>query len=248
MKKSGRLKTIIIVILLACITVGVLGYFSNGFKDWSFNKKPGIEVPPAGNTKEIVSRTIVNEKYGTFELPANSRVLSNMYNCLIFLDGTDLNYIWEVALEKARNSTNASFTEESKLIFYYDRYYNLTEEVLEGTAKENINGNYYFIPKDRIVKYKMAGELAEFKEYYQMYVYNSMRLGVTIPGSSSVLQAVNFNFYCDVSRIDIQESDIQESLYFSNVIISDKGCPLTDYIYEEIMADSNTQITYNYAE
>lgn len=246
MKKSGRLKTIIIVILLACIAVGLLGYFSNGFKDWSFNKKPGIEVPPTGNTKEIVSRTIVNEKYGTFELPVNSMLLSSTYNNIVFRDSTDLNYIWDAALEKAKNNKNVEFTEESKLVFTYDSYHKITEEVLEGIAKDNINGYYYFIPNNKIVKYIITGENAQYRDFYPIFVYDSMNLAVTIPNHSNVLEPVDFKFYCDVIVCDSQELNID--INFLGVIISDKGCPLTDYIYDEIMADSNTQITYNYAE
>ncbi len=249
--KSKKIKyfltTLLVIILLFGLLAGI-SYFTNGFKDNPFNK-PGADVPPAGDTKEIVSKTIVSEKYGTFEIPVNSMLLSNTTNCTIFTDCTDFNYIFDIELEKAKK-LYSSVSDASELVFTYDSYHNLTSDILAGTV---FNSNYihYFKPENNFVKYTFTGEFEEnedLKLFYPMYVYKSMQLALTLPGNSSVLQQIDVNFYCKEMLMSYSnDENTNTNYYFLAVIISDKGCPLTDYIYEEIMADSTTQVVYNFA-
>ena len=53
--------------------------------------------PDSAAGKELVSTTIVNETYGTFELSANSMCLNmaEISNNLLYANGTDFNYLIE---------------------------------------------------------------------------------------------------------------------------------------------------------
>lgn len=240
-KNSSCLTKILIIIIVLGMLVGLLGFFSDGFKDWSFLKKPSPDTPPTG--KKIVSTTIVTDKYGTFEIPANSMLLQNNMTNMIFTDGTDFNYIWETELAKAKEM-NTSVTDESELIFEYDSYHNLSEELLAGRAVTNNNGHHYFIPENRVVTFKFEGEAAQYKELYPLLVSQSMGLAVTLPNNTSISEIIYPKFYCKDIIVNFQEKEF----IFLIVIISDKGCPLTDYIFDEIMADSSNKITYNYED
>ena len=92
MSKTGK-KTnwVAIVLLLIILAGGVFGayHFTNGFKDNPFTK-PGTDSPGESG-KELVSTTYVTEKYGTFELSANSMILnfSEIQRDLLFENGTN---------------------------------------------------------------------------------------------------------------------------------------------------------------
>lgn len=242
-KKSSCLTKILVLIIIVGLVAGILGYFSNGFKDWSFIKKPSQDNPSStDNGKKIVSTTIVSDKYGTFEMPVNCLLLQNNITNMVFTDGTDFNYIWETELAKAKE-LNASVTDESELIFEYDSYHNISEELLAGRAASN-NSHHYFVPENKVVTFKFEGEAEQYRDFYPILVYKSMGLAVTLPGNSSVTEQIYPKFYCKDMIINYQGIEF----IFTAVVVSDKGCPLTDYIYKEILADSTTLITYNYAE
>ncbi len=241
--------TIVILVALLIVAIASCGlcHHTNGFKDWNFNEtnkptveeptqQPPVEQPPTIVEKQIVSTIIESEKYGTFELPANSLLLQNNITNMVFTDGTDFNFIWETELNKAKE-LNSSVTEESELVFEYNSYSSISEDMFAGVKHDNHNGHYYFVPENKVVKF-IGSE--EFKELYPILLNNCMNLSVTLPGNSSVTQAINVNFFCKNLKINYED----KKYIFANVIISDKGCPLADYIYDEIMSDSTTKITY----
>ena len=260
--KIIAIKIVVFLLLIAiCLTIS---YFFHGLM-YDLIHKPAADIPPADIVepekpnnednsnvvaKELVSKTIVSEKYGTFEIPVNSMLLSNTTNCTIFTDGTDFNYIFEIELEKAKN-LYSSVSDASELVFTYDSYHNLNSDILAGTAFIS-NNNHYFKPENNFVKYTFTVEFEEnedMKLFYPMYVYKSMQLALTLPGNSSVLQQIDVNFYCKEMLMSYPyDENTNINYYFLAVIISDKGCPLTDYIFEEIISDETTKITYNYKE
>lgn len=260
--KIRAIKIVVIFLIVAMILTS--SYFFHGLM-YDLIHKPAADIPLADIVepekpnnednsnvvdKELVSKTIVSEKYGTFEIPVNSMLLSNTTNCTIFTDGTDFNYIFETELEKAKK-LYSSVSDASELVFTYDSYHNLTSDILAGTAF-NSNYTHYFKPENNFVKYTFTGEFEENEEmklFYQFYVYKSMQLAVTLPGNSSVLQQIDVNFYCkEMLMPSPYDENLNINYYFLAVIISDKGCPLTDYIFEEIMSDETTKITFNYKE
>lgn len=260
--KIRAIKIVVIFLIVAMILTS--SYFFHGLM-YDLIHKPAADVPSADIVepekpnnednsnvvdKELVSKTIVSEKYGTFEIPVNSMLLSNKTNCTIFTDGTDFNYIWEIELEKAKK-LYSSVSDNSELVFFYDSYHNLTSDILAGKAFSS-NNIHYFKPENNLVKYTFTGEFEEnedMKSFYQFYVYKSMQLAVTLPGDSSVLEPIDVNFYCKEMLMSYPHNENTNiNHYFLAVIISDKGCPLTDYIFDEIMADETTKITYNYKE
>lgn len=195
------------------------------------------------DTRQLVSTTIVSDKYGTFELPVSNLLLQNGFSHIVFVDGTDFNYIWETELEKAKE-LNSRVTDESELIFEYDYKFSIPENLIAGRAVANHNGPYYFVPDNKVVKYNFEGENEIFKDIYPLVLFNSMKIAVTLPNDNSVTEIIKTTFYCKNFKVNYQEQEY----FIACVVISDKGCPLTDYIYDEMMADSTTQIVYNYAE
>ncbi len=236
-KKTSWWKILISIIAVVCVVFLAFG-LTDGFTKNPFKKPP---VTPPAVEKQIKSTTIITEKYGTFELPAGNMILTSSNNT-IFNDGTDLSYVYNEAIEQAKKNTNeGSITEESEVVFHYNSDFNNVEDILKGTAKV-VAGHNFFVPLDKKVQFNFTGENEEYKDIYPMVFQNVMNLGVTIPNNSNAFTEIQLNFYCESVKIEYNELD----MYYSVVIKSDKGCPLTDTIYAEIMADSNTKITYNY--
>ncbi len=257
----SKSKIIVIKIAVFLILIAIsltISYFFHGLMYDLIHKSEAVE-PPAilepnkpnqDEIKEIVSTTIVSEKYGTFELPVSNMLLSNMYNNMVFLDGTDFNYIWETEFEKVKK-INSSVTDSSNLIFIYDGYHMLTSDILKGVAYNNTSFRY-FVPENKVVNYIFTGEMSGYEKVYPLCVYNSFQLAITLPNNSSVYTNIDVKFYCKNlainETVDFGYGEEIVSGNFLSVIISDKGCPLTDYIYDEIFADETTKITYNYAD
>ena len=104
MKKVNTfLLFILILLVIGCIVTGALYHFTDVIKVKSPSQdKPSLETPIAPDkpndvvvNKELVSTTIVNETYGTFELSANSMILnfSEIQRDLLFENGTNFNYL-----------------------------------------------------------------------------------------------------------------------------------------------------------
>ena len=129
MSKAKIIAIKIVVFLLIIAVVLTISYFFHGLM-YDLIHKPTADVPlqdivepekPNNEdnsnvvAKELVSKTIVSEKYGTFEIPVNSMLLSNTTNNLIFADTTDFNYIFDKEIEKLKD--NKDITAESTFVF-----------------------------------------------------------------------------------------------------------------------------------
>ncbi len=256
--KIRAIKIVVIFLIVAMILTS--SYFFHGLM-YDLIHKPAADIPPAdivepekpnnedtSNVKELVSKTIVSEKYGTFEIPVNSMLLSNTTNNLIFADTTDFNYIFDKEIEKLKD--NKDITAESTFVFKCKRD-NMLSDILNGTNINVPSGNCYFVIENQKVQYSFANDL--YKKIYPFLIYDSMTLAISLPNDEiTPFQEIDVNFYCKSlylnETIEDYAGERTLELYFSNVIISDKGCPLTDYIFDEIMADETTKITFNYKE
>ncbi len=258
--KIIAIKIVVFLLIIAiCLTIS---YIFHGLM-YDLIHKPTADVPPQDIVepekpnnednsnvvaKELVSKTIISEKYGTFEIPMNSMLLSNTTNNLIFADTTDFNYIFDKEIEKLKD--NKDITAESTFVFKCKRD-NMLSDILNGTNINVSSGNCYFVIENQKVQYSFANDL--YKKIYPFLIYDSMTLAISLPNDEvTPFEEIDVNFYCKSlylnEIIEDYAGELTLELYFSDVIISDTGCPLTDYIFEEIMSDETTKIIYNYAE
>ena len=262
MSKAKIIAIKIVVFLLIIAVVLTISYFFHGLM-YDLIHKPAADIPPADIVepekpnnednsnvvaKELVSKTIVSEKYGTFDIPVNSMLLSNTTNNLIFSDSTDFNYIFDKEIEKLKD--NKDITAESTFVFKCKRD-NMLSDILNGTNINVPSGNCYFVIENQKIQYSFSDNL--YEKIYPYLIYDSMTLAISLLNDEvTPYQEIDVNFYCKSlflnETIEDYSGELTLELYFSNVIISDTGCPLTDYIFEEIMSDETTKIIYNYAE
>ncbi len=258
--KIIAIKIVVFLLIIAiCLTIS---YIFHGLM-YDLIHKPTADVPPQDIVepekpnnednsnvvaKELVSKTIISEKYGTFEIPMNSMLLSNTTNNLIFADTTDFTAYIDNGISKLKD--NKDITAESTFVFKCKRD-NMLSDILNGTNINVPSGNCYFVIENQKVQYSFANDL--YKKIYPFLIYDSMTLAISLPNDEvTPFEEIDVNFYCKSlylnEIIEDYAGELTLELYFSDVIISDTGCPLTDYIFEEIMSDETTKIIYNYAE
>lgn len=144
--KTNWVAIVLLIIVLFATAFGALCYFDDGFKDKIFGK------PDSATGKELVSTTIVNETYGTFELSANSMILNYMeiQRDLLFENGTNFNYLVDetIALFNSFNlsdplvkedcvvgilantGTSGKFMSDGSVTMWRDTYFKLPNNVL----------------------------------------------------------------------------------------------------------------------
>lgn len=237
--KIKLIVTIFVVLAILGAILGVVGYFSNGFKDWDFKNinKPSIEEPPQQPPtiveKQIVSTIIENEKYGTFELPANGMLLNTMVQNVIFADNTNFNYI----------------IDENKKLFKALEI-DLNENVQFGMLRtENCHHSADFFGGNEIsvgsqTIYNFENNTLNFQDKSVNFDIDTFGAILPVFYNENDMYTFLSNFYCVQAVMNVNELTYSMPL----VLISDKGCPLTEIIYNEIMSDSTTKITYKYAD
>ncbi len=228
-KKSGCLKIIIILILIAGLIAGVLGYLSGGFKDWNFIKKPTVDVPPAEETKEIVSTTIASEKYGTFVVPKNSMAVST-FTPILYRHGTDLSLLKkEIADYYVTLDTNFNINDYDICLHVIN---NNSTTLKYATKKTGYPNFELYIFNNDIVEYT---SLDLEQEAERLYLISKTGNNVPMFTTQKIF----------VTTLDTEIAYVPMQITVS--INSDKGYPLTELMYREMLADESTQITYTYA-
>ncbi len=239
--KIKLIVTIFVVLAILGAILGGIGYFSNGFKNWNFKEtnKPTVEEPtqqpPTIVEKQIVSTIIENEKYGTFELPKNYMSVNIINQNMCFANNTNFNYIIE---------ENKELLKSVNLDFNFDDFYfaMLRTENCHNSA-DYFGGEEITILDNTI--YKFQNNTLNFNDKTMNYDIETYGALIPVLYRNNVVYGFMSNFLC--KEISIKINDIYE-IKLPAVITSDKGCPLTDYIFDEIMADSTTKIIYNYAD
>lgn len=145
--KTNWVAIVLLIIVLFATAFGALCYFDDGFKDKIFGK------PDSAAGKELVSTTYINEKYGTFELSANSMILNYMeiQRDLLFENGTNFNYLMEESIDLynlfnlseemflkedcvvgilANTGTSGKFMSDGSVTMWRDTYFKLPNNVL----------------------------------------------------------------------------------------------------------------------
>ncbi len=224
--------------MLLAIAICGLCHHTNGFKDWNFKdvNKPTIEEPPQQQDKDpeviykvVNSTTIVSEKYGTFELPANGMLLNTMVQNVIFADNTNFNYI----------------IDENKKLFKALEI-DLNENVQFGMLRtENCHHSADFFGGNEIsvgsqTIYNFENNTLNFQDKSVNFDIDTFGAILPVFYNENDMYTFLSNFYCVQAVMNVNELTYSMPL----VLISDKGCPLTEIIYNEIMADSTTKVTY----
>ena len=258
MKKVNTFLLFILVLLvIGCIVTGALYHFTDVIKVKSPSQdKPSLETPIAPDkpndvvvNKELVSTTIVNETYGTFELSANSMILNYMeiQRDLLFENGTNFNYLMEESLDLynlfnlseemflkedcvvgilANTGTSGKFMSDGSVTMWRDTYFKLPNNVLiyptDGVPTDLKNESYPTILfPDKQGNHDNDKTLdIVVNVYVQDYEY---KLGIC-----HKLPDIDFVFKSPV------------------LVISDTGVPLTEKIYKEMLQDPTTKILKNY--
>lgn len=253
MSKTGTKKTnwVAIVLLLIILAGGVFGayQFTNGFKDNPF-KKPGTDSP-TDSGKELVSTTYVTEKYGTFEVPVNHIIKNSNdfgpYTYLYFPNGTNLVPLFEgtIAYEKEYpDYFNPVEIAVEDVRFVIDVYSYNQDKILNRvdlTYDESAN-KYYFT--DNKIIYKNGEGYDIFMNFFDMKYSDR-----TLSGRNSF--CTNVFVTSEKQIVDMSENldgSKMVEIPIVKLLISDNGTPLTEKIYNEILADSTTQIIKNYKE
>lgn len=252
MNKTGK-KTnwVAIVLLLIIIAGGVFGayQFTNGFKDNPF-KKPGTDSP-TDSGKELVSTTYITEKYGTFEVPVNHIIKNSNdfgpYAYLYFPNGTNLVPLFEGTIAYAKEYPDCFNPVEiavEDVRFVIDVYSYNQDKILNRvdlTYDESAN-KYYFT--DNKIIYKNGEGYDIYMNFFDMKYSDR-----TLSGRNSL--CTNVFVTSEKQIVDMSENldgSKMVEIPIVKLLISDNGTPLTEKIYNEILADSTTQIIKNYKE
>ncbi len=195
--------------------------------------------------KELVSTTIVNETYGTFELSANSMILNYMeiQRDLLFENGTNFNYLIDETIE-LYNSLNLSeemFLKEDCFVGILANTGTSGKFMSDGSV--TMWRDIYFKLPNNVLIYPTDGSPIDLKyESYPTILFpdkngnhdNDKRLDIIV------------NVY--VQDYEYKMADIDLVFKSPVLVISDKGVPLTEKIYKEMLEDPATQITKHYKE
>lgn len=230
MKKTIKVTLIVIaIIMLAATLVGISYKLTNGFKDWNLINKPGTDVPPVSESKEIVSTTIFNEKYGTFVIPKDSMAVS-MFTPILYRNGTDLSIIKnEFADSYSSLDTNFNIDDYDICLHVIN---NNSTSLKYNEKKTSYPNLQLYLFNNNIVEYTNH----EFEqEAERIYIIPKTDNAAVIP----IFQKIYVTSL--TTEINYMPAEITIS------INSDKGYPLTELMYKEMVADETTIITYNYA-
>ena len=245
MSKTGK-KTnwVAIVLLLIILAGGVFGayHFTNGFKDNPFTK-PGTDSPGESG-KELVSTTYVTEKYGTFELSANSMILnfSEIQRDLLFENGTNFNYLMDETIELF-NSFNLSepLVKEDCVVGILAETGTNGKFIDDGYATFGRN-TYLKLSKNTLIYSTDLGPIdLKYESFPTILVFDK-------EGNHDNDKTLDFLIKVFVQDYEYKMPDVDYIFKSPVLVISDKGVPLTEKIYKEILEDPTTQIIKNYKE
>ncbi len=245
MSKTGK-KTnwVAIVLLLIILAGGVFGayHFTNGFKDNPFTK-PGTDSPGESG-KELVSTTYVTEKYGTFELSANSMILnfSEIQRDLLFENGTNFNYLMDETIELF-NSFNLSepLVKEDCVVGILAETGTNGKFIDDGYATF-VRNTYLKLSKNTLIYSTDRGPIdLKYESFPTILVFDK-------EGNHDNDKTLDFLIKVFVQDYEYKMPDVDYIFKSPVLVISDKGVPLTEKIYKEILEDPTTQIIKNYKE
>ncbi len=251
-----QIKIIAIVILVVVVILGVgtglLAYYSNGFQNWDkFKSKPSLEVPVAPDkpnevvvNKELVSTTIVSERYGTFELSANSMILnfSEIQRDLLFENGTNFNYLMDETIELF-NSFNLSdpLVKEDCVVGILAETGTNGKFIDDGYATFGRN-TYLKLLKNTLIYSTDCGPIdLKYESFPTILVFDK-------EGNHDNDKTLDFLIKVFVQDYEYKMPDVDYVFKSPVLVISDKGAPLTENIYKEMLKDPATQITKHYKE
>ena len=242
--KTNWVAIVLLIIVLFATAFGALCYFDDGFKEKIFGK------PDSAAGKELVSTTIVNETYGTFELSANSMCLNmaEISNDLLYANGTDFNYLIEEYVDLT-NLVQPSDTPLVKEDFFVGikSNFELSSKFL-NTSVTVYRDTYLRITGNKLIFYPDV-EPIDLK-----YISSGVKILSLDKSGVHDRDSVNdivCNVYVQLYEYTIpEEAGLAIDYVFKApiLVISDKGVPLTEKIYKEMLDDSTTQITKHYKE
>lgn len=228
-RKTNFIAMVLLLILVLGGATGAVWHFSNGFTDWSFGKKPST---PQIVEKYIEKTIIETESYGTFTLPKNYLRTSCGY---LLKNKTQLDYFLnEYFIQEGFSAEEiAEYIDKCKIAVYFDNdvqnYFNV------NYVANSINDYGYdlYTFENNEFFYTYSGNVSQVKE--------SIHLGIMADsGNEKVFIPFELNVFVE-EYVFVENS-------FLRAIISDTGVPLTNSIYESIMSDTATKITYIYEE
>lgn len=238
--KTNWVAIVLLIIVLFATAFGALCYFDDGFKDKIFGMPDNSAIG-----KELVSTTIVNETYGTFELSANSMILNYMetQRDLLFENGTNFNYLMEESIE-FYNSLNIS----DEMLLKDDGVVGILANT--GTSGKFMSDgsvtmwrDIYFKLPNNVLIYPTDGVPTDLKyESYPTILFPDKN------GNHDNDKTLDIIVNVYVQDYEYKMADIDLVFKSPVLVISDKGVPLTEKIYKEMLEDPATQITKHYKE
>ncbi|MDE6565844.1 MAG: hypothetical protein K2L47_02115 [Clostridia bacterium] len=239
--KIIAIKIVVFLLLIAiCLTIS---YFFHGLMYDLIHKSEAVE-PPAilepnkpnqddksdVEIKEIISTTIVSEKYGTFVVPKDIMAVST-YTPILYRNGTDLTILKkEIADYYVSLDTNFNINDFDICLHVI----NNNSTTLKYSEKKTGYPNYeLYIFNNNVVEYN-SDELEQEAE--RIYLIAKTGNNAPMLVSQKIIVA---NVSTEINYMPMQ---------ITASINSDKGYPLTELMYKEMLADETTKITYNYAE
>lgn len=253
---KAQIKIIAMVILVVVVILGVgtglLAYYSNGFQNWDkFKSKPSLEVPVEPNkpnevvvSKELVSTTIVSEKYGTFELSANSMILnfSEIQRDLLFENGTNFNYLLDETIALF-NSFNLS-----EPLIKDDCVVGILAET--GTSGKFIDDGYATFGRNTYLKLSKNTLIYSTDCGPTSLKYESFPVILVLDknGNHDNDTMLDFLVKVFVQDYEYKMPDVDYVFKSPVLVISDTGVPLTEKIYKEMLQDPATKIIKKYKE
>lgn len=244
MKKIISRVTILILLLALVLCVATQGFMNWNYKEWFKydNNENHLEE------SEVKSGTYHSDKYGTFVIPEGNMFSSFGYGVVTgFPNGTDLSYINDYITKKYNKLNN---TEYSNLNFAYKSYNTIDFEMLkENALKIYFNHNEYFAHfTDNILKYDTTHESAwqgflidTFIAVQEDFSSFPTSMDMPAPPTESIIIDAQESILSLAVRVLTRKVEVKVdnstsmTMYVPTVIISDRGVPLTDEIYNEIM-------------
>ncbi len=258
MKKVNTfLLLFLILMVIGCIVIGALYYFTDIIKVKSPSEdKPSLEAPVAPDkpnevviNKELVSTTYVSEKYGTFEVPVKN-ILKNTndfgaYTYLYFPNGTNLLPLAESTMDMYKEYSdifNEINIDIKDVRFFIEPYVSDKDKILNRVdlTYDTSSSKFYF--SDNKVTYKNCDGYDIFMNFYDIKFCDNNT-------SNRYALCANVFVTSEKEMIDMSENldgSIMVEFPVVRLIVSDNGTPLTEKIYKEMLQDPATKIIKNY--
>ncbi|HRF36257.1 MAG TPA: hypothetical protein PLZ09_03065, partial [Clostridia bacterium] len=202
--------------------------------------------------KELVSTTIVSEKYGKFELSANSMILNYMeiQRDLLFANGTNFNYLLDETIElyNSFNILDEMLLKEDCVVGILANTGTSGKFMSDGSVTMGRGRDTYFKLPNNTLIYPTDGVPTDLKyESYPTILFPDKQGNHDNDITLDIMVNVFVKDYEYIVPLD-SGSSIEYIFKSPMLVISTTGVPLTEKIYNEIMKDPTTQITKNYKE